>query len=184
MVTVEQKASPTGSSSTNVVQPEKPRFEPEKDLYVWKAASRPIKKRGREYWVTIFSIAALLAFVLFLAEGVMPVILIVSLVFLYFVLSTVNPEEIEYKITNRGVRIADKTTSWGLLTQYWFSKRMGSDILTFGTFNFPGRFELVIPEKDIQKVKEVLQKYLPEETPVPTSIDKATSWLSKKLPDN
>src|SRR3989344_2388837 len=112
-----QKPSPTtsatveGETETDSAPARVPsiRFEPEKDLHSWKAPSRPFKKRGREFWVTVLSIAALLAFVLFLAEGVMPVILIISLVFLFYVLSTVTPEEIEYKITNRGVKVADKT---------------------------------------------------------------------------
>ena len=86
--------------------------EPERDLVTWTAPARPFKRRDRQFYVTTFAIAGIVSLVLFLAEGAMPVILIISLVFLYYVLSTVEPESIEYKITNRGIKIAGRLTPW------------------------------------------------------------------------
>ena len=86
------------------------RREPEKDLVIWTAPARPFKRRGRQFYVTVFAIAGIVSLILFLAEGIMPVILIISLVFLYYVLSTVQPEDIEYKVTTKGIRIANKLT--------------------------------------------------------------------------
>ncbi len=169
---------------TTVVVEDQPRYTQEKDLYVGHEPARPFKRRSREYWVTVFSIAALLAFILFLAEGVMPVILIIALVFLYYVLSTVPPDQIEYKITTKGVKIADKTTLWDQLIRFWFTKRMDSDLLAIETVTFPGRLELVVQQPDIVKIKSILIKYIPEEKPDETSIDKAVNWVSKKLPQN
>ena len=80
--------------------------EPERNLVTWTAPARPFKRRDRQFYVTTFAIAGIVSLVLFLAEGVMPVILIISLVFLYYVLSTVEPENIEYKATTRGIKIA------------------------------------------------------------------------------
>jgi len=67
------------------------RREPERDLVVWIAPARPFKRRDRQFYVTTFAIAGIVSLILFLAEGLMPVLLIVSLVFLYYVLSTVEP---------------------------------------------------------------------------------------------
>lgn len=180
----EPKTSKTEVTVKNVPvdTDDEPRYIPEKDLFVWHAQSRPFKKRSREYWVTIYSIAALLAFVLFLAEGAIPVILIISVLFLHYIMSTVNPEEMEYKITNRGIRIGDNTTFWDELTRYWFTKRMDYDLLVFETFRFPGKLELVVHSSDKEKIKNVLAKYLPEEEPAETSVDKAVKWVSQKLP--
>ena len=72
------------------------RPELEKVLFSWKAPMRPFKARDREFWITTIVIAVIFGFILFLIEGVMPVILIVSIIFLYYVLSTVKPEEIGY----------------------------------------------------------------------------------------
>src|SRR5690348_11084601 len=81
--------------------------ETEKDLVVWTAPARPFKRRTRDFYVTIFAMAAVTGLVLFLIDGFLPVILIISLVFLVYVLSTVEPENIQYKITNLGIKMAD-----------------------------------------------------------------------------
>ena len=160
------------------------RREPERDLVIWKAAARPFKKRDRQYFVTIFAIAGIISLVIFLAEGIMPVVLIISLVFLYYILSTVPPEEVEYKITTKGIKIADKLIGWQLMNKFWFGHRMDNEVLFFDTFQIPGRIELVInPE-----IKEVLEKeisaYIPFEKAADSNIDKLTNWVSQKLPGN
>src|SRR3972149_8400337 len=86
--------------------------EPERELISWKAAARPFKRRDRRFYVTVFAMAGIAGAVLFAIEGVMPVVLIIALVFLFYVLSTVEPEEIEYVITNKGVKVAGKKTEW------------------------------------------------------------------------
>jgi hypothetical protein len=156
-------------------------YVPEKDLFAWTAKSRPFKKRPREYWVTIVAIASLLSFILFLAEGTMPVILIIAVLFLYFVMSTVEPHDLSFKITDKGIRVGDRLTEWNQLTRYWFTKRLDVTTLNFETIAFPGRLEVVIQEKDMVKMRTLLSKYLPEEEPEKTSVDKASDWVSKKI---
>jgi len=160
------------------------RYTPERELVSWNALSRPFKKRTREYWVTVVAIASLLSFIMFLAEGVMPVILIISVIFLFYVLSTVEPHEISYKITNKGVKIADALTEWEKFTQYWFSERMGERILNFALVSFPGRLELVVHDQDVENLRRVLGKYLPEEMPPKTSLEKASDIVSRRFLDN
>ena len=154
---------------------------PEKELFKWKAQSRPFQQRGREFWVRVLAIAGVFGLILFVIEGVMPVILMITVIFLYYILSTVRPEEIEYKITNKGVKISDKTTEWSLMNRFWFAMRMRSDLLVFEIFNFPGRLELVIDQNDKGKLKEIISKYIPEEEAPPANMDKAADWLSKKI---
>lgn len=157
---------------------------PEKDLFSWKAPARPFKRRNREFYVTIFAIAGIVGLVLFLVEGFMPVILIISLVFLFYVLSTVEPENIEYKITNKGIEIAGKRTDWETTIRFWFSKRFDSDLLIVETFSLPGRLELVVEGEDKAKLRETLLDYIPEEKTPPAAIDRAANWFSSKLPGN
>jgi uncharacterized membrane protein len=52
--------------------------ELEKDLVVWNAPSRPFKRRDKQFYLTTISIAGIVCLILFLAEGAMPVILIIS----------------------------------------------------------------------------------------------------------
>ncbi len=158
------------------------RREPEKDLTVWTAPARPFKRRDREFYVTLAAMAGIVALILFLVEGFMPVILIVSLFFLFYVLSTVEPENVEYKITTKGIKIEERRTAWSLLGRFWFSKRFDHDLLVIESMNLPGRIEFVVlPEKKAE-IQKTLSAYLVEEEIPPSFLDKSANWFSKRLP--
>lgn len=160
------------------------RREPERDLVTWEAPSRPFKRRNKQFFVTVFAMAGIVALVLFLAEGAMPAVLIISLVFLYYVLSTVEPDKAEYKVTTRGVKVSGKLTEWQYLNKFWFSKRFDSDLLIMDTRLIPGRIELVINPEDKDRIKKEVSSYIPFEEGSPSGLDKLTDWASKILPGN
>ncbi len=158
--------------------------EVEKDLLTWTAPARPFRKRDRQYFVTTFAITGIISLVIFLAEGLMPVVLIISLVFLYYILSTVPPEQIEYKITTKGIKIGSSLTPWQSLISFWFSKRGETDVLFFNTYIIPGVIELVINPELKDKLKTEVSAYLPYEEKPKSNLDKVTGWLGTKLPGN
>ncbi len=162
--------------------PVTPKLEAEKELFSWKGPSRPFKRRDREFWVTVGAIAFIFGLILYFAEGVMPVILIIAVVFLYYVMATVEPETVEYAITNKGVKFADKTTAWEVLTRFWFTKRLDTALLVFEMVTLPGRLELVINDKDKDDLRKVLTDYVIEEEAPPSGLDKAANYISEKLP--
>lgn len=156
--------------------------EPETNLVSWTAPARPFKRRDRKFYTTIIAIAALCGLVLFLIEGFLPVILIISIVFLFYILSTVEPEEIEYKITNKGIKIGNTRTDWKLLGRFWFTKRFDNELLTIETGVFPGRLELIIKPELKEEIEKKIGEYLTHEEIPPSSLDKAANWFSEKLP--
>jgi hypothetical protein len=156
--------------------------EPEKELISWKAASRPFKRRDKRFYITVFAMALIVGLVLFAIEGVMPVILIISLVFLFYVLSTVEPEEIEYAITNKGVKVAGKKTEYTLLGRFWFRRQFDSELLVIEASNLVGRIELVIDKDKKDEIKKALSSHLTEEEVPPAYLDKAANWFAQKLP--
>lgn len=160
------------------------RREPERDLVKWTAPARPFKRRDRQFYVTTFAMAGIVSLVLFFAEGVMPVILIISLVFLYYVLSTVEPENVEYKITNKGVKISGKLTQWQYLTRFWFSKRFDTELLVIESVLLPGRIEFVISPEIKEKLKKEISAYIPFEEVPASGLDRITGWVAKTLPGN
>jgi len=175
----------TGSTQNNPSSSSLPLNQPvvpEKELFSWRAPARAFKRRDKRFWVTVGAIASLFGLILFLAEGVMPVILIISLIFLFYVLSTVEPEPIQYSITNRGAKIAGKRTDWAVLTRFWFTKRHDSEILVFEMTVIPGRLEFVINPKDKERIKSLCTNYLKEEEIPASNIDRMTNWFSRFLP--
>ena len=155
--------------------------EAEKDLFEWNAPSRPFIQKNKEFWVKVIAIASIFGFIIFVVEGAMPVILMIALIFLFYVLSTVRPENISYKVTNLGIKIGGITTRWEEIKRFWFSKRANDEILVLDLVSISGRLELVINASDKNKIKETLKKYLPEEEAPQTSFDKASEWVSSKL---
>lgn len=158
--------------------------ESEKDLVSWVAPARPFRKADREFYITIIATAAIVGLVLFLVEGWMPVILLISIVFLFYVMTTVPPDNIQYKITSFGIKIEGKLTGWDNLIRFWFSRRFDHELLVFETRTIPGRIEFVITPEVKGEIKKTLAQYITEEEAPPSYLDKAANWLAGKIPGN
>src|SRR3989304_7037228 len=169
---VKKEESKKKQESSDSQKPsESSKLETEKLLLSWIAPARHFKRRDRGFWVTVTVITVIIGLILFFAEGFMPVILIISVIFLYYVLSTVEPENIEYKITTWGIKMADKLNPWIDLGRFWFSKRFNDELLVFEAYTLGGRLELVIKPTDKDKIKKVLSKYLLHEQASPSYFD-------------
>jgi len=153
----------------------------EVDLLTWTAPARPFKRKNREFYANLFAMAGIVGLVLFLVEGWMPVILIISIIFLYYVMNTVEPEKIEYRITNKGISVGGNTSVWDSLVRFWFAKRLDSELVVVETSTFPGRLEFVIDQEKKDKISEKLKDYIPEEKAPPSFLDKSSNWIGKKL---
>jgi hypothetical protein len=157
--------------------------EPLRDLYVWKAPARPFKKRDREYYTTIAAIIFLLTVILLFLREWLLIGVIISIGFMSYVLSTVEPEEVENKITTRGVTAAARRFDWLMLGRFWFSQKWGSEILNIETrIAFPRRLMMLFNKNDKDKIKALIEKYLIFEKPENSFIDKSSNWLTKKFP--
>lgn len=154
-----------------------------KILYTWKASSRPFKKRDREFWTTVLAIVFLVGLILFFVKEWFLIAAIISLTFVYYVLSTVEPEEAKYKISNRGIIYAGQTYPWEAIDQFWFSEKYGQKTVNFEIRSgLPGRITILLGEGDEGEIKKLLLKYLLEEEPKPSFLDNAADWLQKKVP--
>lgn len=154
-----------------------------KILYSWRAPARPFKRRDREFWTTVLAIVFLVGLILFFVKEWFLIAAIISLTFVYYVLSTVEPEEIEFKFSNRGLIYVGQTYPWESLDQFWFSERYGQRTLNFNAkTGFPGRLTLLTGQGDEKEMKTILAKYLLEEEPKPSFLDNAADWLQKKVP--
>ncbi len=153
----------------------------EKVLFSWKAHIRHFEKKSKEFYINALAIFSVIALIIFIAEGWVPVILLISLGFLYFVMHSVEPEIVDYQITNLGIRIKDKLIDWGQITNFWITEKEGSAKLNLGITTIPGKIEIVIEPKDKEKIKNTLQEYLPEVEIPPSSLDKLANWFSAKI---
>jgi len=155
----------------------------EKVLYEWESPERPFKRRNKEFWVTAIIILALVSVIFLFIKEIFLVVALFSVLFLYYVLSTIPPRNLINKITNRGVYYGDLRYEWPLLRRFWFGKSLDSKMIYFETnLRFPRQLALVITDKDFDKIKEVTVRRIPLLEESPNFLDKANVWFSKKFP--
>jgi len=155
----------------------------EKDLFVWTAPERSFKKRDKDFWITAFAILALVSIILFFAKETFLIVALSGALFLYYVLATVEPQNVTNKITNRGVYFGQLFYSWADLAVFWFAKSLDSQAIFFETYlKFPRQVSLIIDLKDQKKIKKIVVKKIPLIKQELRFIDKATNWLMAKLP--
>ena len=158
-------------------------LDEEKTFLTWRAPGRTFKKRTNEYFTTIGAIVLLVCIILLFIREFLLMAVVIAFSFLAYVLATVEPEEVEAVITSRGIRVDGKFYRWDVLGRYWFSKEGEATILTVETFlNFPKQVILIVNETDKERIKELLSPYVLFEKPEDSFVDKASSWLSEKMP--
>ena len=175
------RRKPNTEPIPQITIPVKPKA-PEKPLYDWKIASRPYKKRSKEYYTTIASIVFLIAIILLFLKEWLLIVVIISLTFVSYVLASVKPDPIEHKITTWGIVTGGKKYKWENLFKFWFSEKFGSVLLHVDTrTGYPGQIILLVNDKKAE-ISKILQKYLTMEKPEETFIDNAGKWLQEKVP--
>jgi hypothetical protein len=152
-------------------------------LFEWEAPERSFKKRDKDFWITAIAILVLFSVVLIFIKEFFLVVALVSVLFLYYVLSTVPPQNIKNKITNRGVGFGEAKYGWDLLLRFWFKKSLNSELLEFETnLRIPRQISLVINEADKEKIKAIVLKKLPLVESSPNFVDKLTKWGTRLMP--
>jgi len=155
----------------------------EKVKYEWEEAERSFQKKDRDFWVTAIAILVLVSVILIFVKEFFLIITLVSILFLYYVLSTIPPQNVKYKITNRAIYFGGERYEWALLTRFWFGKSLSSEMIHFETvLKFPRRVSLVIKPEDKEKIKEIVIKRIPLVEDSPNFLDKMTKWLTNRFP--
>lgn len=155
----------------------------EKELFKWVAASRPYRPQSKQFFSTAIVIAVLISAILVLAGEWMLIMVMAALIFVYYVWSMMPPEQIQYTLTTKGIKVNDQLYRWEDCARWWLTDKWGSQLLVVDTpFIFPKRLHLVVDEKDVKSIEEVMYKFLEMERPLDTGVDKVSKWLTEKFP--
>ena len=120
-----------------------------KTFLSWRAPERVFKPRNKEYWTTILSIALLISIILFFAKEYFLIAVIFALIFLYYVLSTRPPVEVDYRITNQGVTWGEQKYAWSVFNYFFISQDGQEKVLNINTtLNFPKRLIMPLGKQD------------------------------------
>lgn len=175
------------SSSVSVESPLKHEEESKqevKTLLSWHAPGRPFRARNRSYFVNILILMLVINVILFLFSQYLLMLVVISLVFVNYALTTVPPHDFRYKISNQGVTIEEHFYLWQELYDFYFKRQEHQDVLILRTKSYiPGELVFTLGEMSSEHVKNIIVPYLPyREFVPPSSMEKAGEWLSKTFP--
>ncbi|MGI5840941.1 MAG: DUF5673 domain-containing protein [Patescibacteria group bacterium] len=152
-------------------------------LHEWEAYEREYKTRDKDFWITAIAILVIVSVIFLLLKEFFLVMALGSVLFLYYVLSTVPPEKVRNKITNRGVYFGDLLYTWDQLVRFWFRTSLGTEVMLLETnLKFPPQISLVIDAGDKEKIKKIVVKKIPLIESSPNFVDKANKWFGERLP--
>lgn len=170
---------PAGDEPMRVVQ----QPEPERELYAWQAPARLFKKRNREFYSTVAAIIFLVSVILLFAKEFLLIAVILALGFVSYMLSSVEPEEVDHRLTNKGVRTSGKLYRWQQLGRFWWEDKWNQQVMHVELpFQFPGELILLLGKGDKEAIEEIASQYLINEKPESTWVERAAQWLQEKVP--
>lgn len=188
----EQPATPEFTSQANLpdeLQLERSRVAPgmykplpDRTLFEWRAPSRPFKKRNRQFFVTVTVIALLVSLILFFSGQFLPIAVVISVVFLFYVLQVVPPHDINHTISTYGITVDGTLYYWEEMGRFWFDTKYDQLLLNVEVARFPGRLTLLLSEDQKGVVSEIMTEVLLQQKPELTAFERAARWFQEKLP--
>lgn len=155
-------------------------------LYAWKAPLRAYKKRSKNILRFYLAVALLISAIVFFFGDRILLIPIMTLLFLFYVLTITPPPEVDHVITTFGLETAGVSLRWEFLSHFYFTKKFGFDMLTVVS-HAPYFYHayLIIPNEEVRrKVVSILSKHLMFMEKPPRSVtDKMVDFLSNLIPD-
>ncbi|MBP7875836.1 hypothetical protein KA012_02470 [Candidatus Woesebacteria bacterium] len=155
---------------------------PEELLLDWVAPSRPFRKPNRRFFSTVTMIAVLIGLILFFANQMLPVAVVVAVVFLTYVLFSIPPSDVRYRLTTYGVRIEDQLYHWEELGRFWYTQQYAIDILHIEVARFPNTIHFLLGDIEKEMMTAILSEVLLHQRPPLTIVEKAGVWLQEKVP--
>ncbi len=156
--------------------------EPMKVLLAWRSASRPFERKDREFYTTAGSIIFLVCVILLFIKEFLFIMAIIAMAFFYYIITSVEPEKVEHRITNKGVFSIDKLYEWAQLGRFWFETKLGQEVVMIENFvSLPPRLMIVLGEQKKEAIQSILEKYLIMEKPELGQVEKMGAWLQKKV---
>ena len=107
----------------------------------------------------------------------------IALMFVVYIMSTIEPRKVEHKITNQGIVTGNRRYRWVELGRFWFTEKWGEKILHIeNPFSMPRQLLMLLGGTKEEQIKKILSDYLPFEEPEKTWVDNANEWLSRRVP--
>lgn len=157
--------------------------EESKLLYKWEAPSRVHTRRNKQwYWTVALVVMAIVVILAFFQELAL-IAAVIAFMFVIYVVSTVPPGDVEYRLTDHGLETGDPSKpdelsayTWEQLDTFWFSFKQGRETLNLDTkLTFPARISILFRRTDRKRILDILEQKLPYKA----SPKRKQGWLER-----
>jgi len=159
--------------------------EEEKEIISWQALSRPYRPRDKDFWVTTIASAILIIAILVFVGEFGAIAVIIAALFCYYALTSVKPEEVDYRLTTKGVYCPPfkERIDWDLFHSFSKGEKWGYPLLRLYTYSkdIP-EVSLVLEKNKKEKIYQIVARYLNETPEKETFAEKITAWFYQHLP--
>jgi len=155
-------------------------------LYSWKAPLRAYKRRSNDVLRFYIALALLLSLIVFFFGDIVLLIPILTLLFLFYVLTITPPPEITNIITVFGIETAGISLRWEFLSHYYYTKKFHFNVLTLVSHApYSYHVYLIVPDEEMKAtINAILSKHLMYvQKPQQSFTDKLVIWFSNLMPD-
>lgn len=156
-------------------------------IYSWKAPLRAYKRRSDSILRFYIALALLLSLIVFFFGDRVLLVPILTLLFLFYVLTITPPPEVDNLITTFGIETAGITLRWEFLSHFYYTQKFHFNVLTLVS-NAPYYYHayLIVPDEKIKiQINSILSKHVMYvEKPQRNFTDKIVDWLSNLMPDD
>lgn len=166
----------------STVQPGNPQY-----LFSWKAPLRAYKRRSDSILRFYVALALLLSLIVFFFGDQVLLVPILTLLFLFYVLTITPPPEIDNIITTFGIETAGINVRWEFLSHFYYTQKFHFNVLTLVS-NAPYYYHvlLIVPDEKIKmQINSILSRHVMYvEKPQRNFTDKVVDWLSNLIPED
>lgn len=156
-------------------------------VFSWKAPLRAYKRRSNSILRFYVALALLLSLIVFFFGDKVLLVPILTLLFLFYVLTITPPPEVENLITTFGIETAGINVRWEFLSHFYYTKKFHFDVLTLVS-NAPYYYHifLIVPDERVKmQINAILSKHMMYvEKPHRNFTDKVLEWLTNLMPDD
>lgn len=179
---IAQRASTSREEPAQHVRMERPI-----ELLAWSSATRVYDPKTPQWYLGLFAIGVIGVVAFAIIQEPMLILLTAALVFVYYAMARVEPQEADHIILSTGIKSAGRMYLWSELKSFWVYQERGANIVRIDTkMHFPHALELLLAEVEPKAAEDALVKFLPEVEKAPSEAgamaDHALVSVANKIP--
>ena len=151
-------------------------------LFDWDSYERPRKKWSKEFYSSVIVMAFLASVIFYFIEGIMPVLVIWSMVFMLWAMSKTEPRMEKYAISTWGLRTKERLYRFEEMNNFWFESKWGGRLMRLNFNRMPWHLVIVINPETEDKIRKLMLQNVNYQEPAVTWSDRLVKWIGEKIP--